>query len=70
MYGAYYVPIETRTLDVIVLHDSANEIDVLDSVIDEISAIEERFPEVDFSTVVLGRDQVNDDTLIGARRAF
>lgn len=51
------------------LHDSVRA-DVLGSVIKKISAIEDKFPDVDFRPIVLGKGQVNHDRLEGARRAF
>lgn len=68
--SAYYVPFETRDLDIIVLHNSRQEIDVLDAVVRKISDVEDEFPDVDFRPVVLSLDQVGPDTLTGAQRAF
>ena len=68
--SAYYVPIETKDLRIIVICDSGREVEALDAVIEKISTVEDEFPDVDFRPVVLSTDQVGPDTLTGAHRAF
>ena len=68
--SAYYVPVETKDLHLIVICDSGREVDALDAVIENMSTVEDEFPDVYFRPVVLSTDQVDSDTLTGARRAF
>ena len=68
--SAYYVPIETKDLRLVVICDSGREVEALDAVIDQISVVEDEFPDVDFRPVVLSTDQMCPDTLDGAQRAF
>ncbi len=68
--GVHYVPLEGGTFQLIVIHNMENRVKALQLIRKKFLDIENAFSDVDFQQVLLHRNEVQPDHLMGTKPIF